>query len=159
MVRAQAVLEIVAFELGRQRCGLVVDDVERVIRAVALTPLPNAPAVIEGLISVAGVPVAVLDIRKRLGLSPKPIHVDDVLVITRAGDRRVAIRADRVLGLVKVDQTDVRAAKTIAAMDLQIAGVAMLPDGVVLLHDPQAFLTQAEAAELAKLTTTESVAP
>jgi purine-binding chemotaxis protein CheW len=159
MVRAQAVLEIVVFELGRQRYGLMIDDVERVLRAVALTPLPNAPAIIEGLISVAGSPVAVLDIRKRFGLRPKPIDVDDVLIMTRAGDRQVAIRANRVIGVVKVDPADVRDAKTIAPMDPQIAGVATLPDGVVLLHDPRAFLTQAEAVDLARLTTTESVAP
>jgi purine-binding chemotaxis protein CheW len=158
MAQAQAGLEIVVFELRRQRFGLRIDDVDRVLRAVALTPLPNAPAIVEGLISVAGAPVVVLDIRTRFGLRSTPIDVDDMLIITRVGDRRVAIRADRVIGLIKVDQADVREAKTIAPMAPQIVGVATLPSGVVLLHDPQAFLTQAEAVELAALMVTESVA-
>jgi purine-binding chemotaxis protein CheW len=159
MVQAQAVLEIVVFDLGQLRCGLVAADVERVVRAVTLTPLPNAPAIVEGLINIAGAPVAVLDIRKRFGLHLKPLEVDDVLVITHAGDRRVAIRADRVIGIIKIDPADIRDASTVAPMDPQIAGVAMLPDGVVLLHDPKAFLAQAEAIELDTLISAEPVAP
>jgi purine-binding chemotaxis protein CheW len=158
MAQAKAGLEIVVFDLGRQRFGLLAEDVERVLRAVALTPLPNAPAIVEGLISIAGAPVAVLDIRKRFSLGSKLIDVNDLLIITRAGERRVAVRADRALGVVKIDQADVRDAKAVAPMGPQIAGVVALPDGVVLIHNPQAFLTQAETIDLAKLIP-EPVAP
>ena len=151
MAQARAGLEIVVFDLGQQRFGLMIDDVERVLRAVALTPLPNAASLVEGLFCMAGAPIAVLDIRKRFGLPPKPIDVDDLLIVTRAGDRRVAIRAERGAGVVKIDPAGVRDAKSIAAMDPQISGVATLSDGVVLVHDPGAFLTQAEAVELDRL--------
>lgn len=157
MAGAQATVEFVAFDLGRQRCGLIVADVERVLRAVALTPLPNAPTIVEGAINVAGAPVAVLDIRKRFGFRPKPMDVDDVLIVTRAGDRRVAIRADRASGIVKVDAADIHDVKTVAPMGAQVVGVATLPDGIILIHDPRAFLTQVEASELDRLTL-ESVA-
>ena len=156
MVEAQAALEIVVFALGQERFGLAVRDVERVLRAVASTPLPNAPAIVEGVVSLAGEPVAVLDLRGRFALPPKPVEITDMLIVTRAAGRRVAIRADRVAGVVKVAAADIRAAETVAPMAVQIAGVAMLPDGVVLLHDPDAFLTQSEAVELAALTTPPS---
>ena len=156
MAGRQAIVEIVAFDLGRQRCGLIAADVERVLRAVAVTPLPNAPAVIEGLISIAGAPVAVVDFRKRLGLRPKSIELDDVLIVTRAGDRRVAIRADRAAGVIKVAAADIHDTTALGPLGTQVGaaqvvGVATLPDGIILIHDPQAFLTQAEAAELAGL--------
>lgn len=158
MAGSKGTVEIVALDLGRQRCGLIVADVERVLRAVASTPLPDAPAVIEGLISVAGAPVVVVDIRKRLGLRPRSIALDDVLVITRAGERRLAIRADRAAGVVKIPAADIHDATAVGAIGAQVAGVAMLPDGIILIHDPQAFLTQAEAAELDRLVG-EPVAP
>jgi purine-binding chemotaxis protein CheW len=152
MAGSKAIVEIVAFDLGRLRCGLIAADVERVLRAVAMTPLPNAPAVIEGLISIAGSPVAVVDIRKRLGLRPKSIDLADVLIVTRAGDRRVAIRADRAAGVIKVAAADIHDATAVGPMAAQVVGVATLPDGIILIHDPRAFLTQAEAADLAGLT-------
>jgi purine-binding chemotaxis protein CheW len=158
MAGSQATVEIVAFDLGRQRCGLMVADVERVLRAVALTPLPNAPAVIEGVISLAGAPVAVVDLRKRLGLPAKAIDLDEVLLVTRAGARRVAIRADRAVGLVKAAAADLHDTAEVGPMAAEIAGVVTLPDGILLLHDPRAFLTQAEAAALDRLAL-QSVAP
>lgn len=69
-----------AFDVGRQHCGLVVEDVERAPRAV--TPAPKAPEIVEGLINVAGTPVAVFDICKRLGFRPKPVDIGDVLILT-----------------------------------------------------------------------------
>lgn len=151
MAGRQASVEIVAFDLGRRRFGLIVDDVERVLRAVALTPVPNAPAVIEGLINVAGAPVAVMDLRKHLGLRPKSIDVDDVLIVTRASGRRVAIRADRAAGVLTVDAADVHDTAALGPMGPHLAGLAALPDGIMLIHDPRAFLTQAEATEIDRL--------
>lgn len=156
MVQVGTALEIVAFELDRQRFGLVVHDVERVLRAAASTPLPKAPAIVEGVLSLAGDPIPVLDLRARFELPSRPVGLTDMLIVTRAADRRVAIRADRVTGVIKVAAAAIREAKTVAPMAVQIAGVAVLPDGVVLLHDPAAFLTQSEAIELAKLTAAPS---
>ena len=42
------------FTLGGQRCVLRGNVVTEVVRAVEITPLPNAPAVVEGIIDVRG---------------------------------------------------------------------------------------------------------
>jgi chemotaxis signal transduction protein len=118
---------------------------------VATTPAPKAPPVIAGMISVAGEPVAVLDLRRRLGQRPKPVALDDVLMLARVRGRRVAIRADRVTGIVEVDPADVRAAGRVTAMAAEVAGVVALPEGLLLINDPDAFLDEAEAAGLDRL--------
>lgn len=159
MAKVQAGIEIVVFDIGRQRFGLAVDHVDRVLRAVALTPVPNAPAIVEGLINIAGTPLAALDLRKRFGLRAKPVDASDVLVVARAGGRKVAIRADRAMGVVKVGPAEVSDPRTILAGDVPIAGVAVLQDGLVLVQDPEAFLTQSEALELDRVMAPEAAAP
>lgn len=145
------VVQIVAFEVGRQRFGVPAAAVERVVRAVATTPAPKAPAVIAGMINVAGEPVAVLDLRRRFGQRPKPVALDEVMILARVRARSVAIRADRVTGIVEADPGDVRAAGRVTAMAAEVAGVLALPEGLLLISDPDAFLTQAEAAEVDRL--------
>ena len=150
---AQDELEILVFCVGQQRYGLSLLDVEQVVRAIPATPLPRAPQVIEGVINVHGSAVAVLDIRARFGLRPKPVSVEDILIVARAGDRRVAVRADRTAGLAKVDRAEVHDAAAVTSKATHVAGVVTLPDGIVLIHDLRTFLTESEDAEIGLLMT------
>jgi purine-binding chemotaxis protein CheW len=141
-------VQIVSFEMDRRRFGVPAAAVERLLRAAAVTPTPGAPDVVEGVLDLAGAPVAVLDLRRRFGLRRKPMALSDVLIVTRSTSRRIALRADRVIGMQTINQADLHPPAAVAPMALQIAGVALLPDGVVLVQDPDAFLTAAEGAEL-----------
>jgi purine-binding chemotaxis protein CheW len=44
--------EVLVFEVGGQTYGLPTADVRELVRAVAITPLPGAPGVIEGVVNV-----------------------------------------------------------------------------------------------------------
>lgn len=132
---------ILSFEVGGVRYGLPAEGVARLVRAVAVAPLPKAPAVVEGVVNVHGELVPVLDLRARFNLPPKPVEPSDRFVLALAGDRPVAVRADAVAGLVHVDAT---APDDIVVGTRHLAGVGRLPDGVVLIADLGAFLSQAE---------------
>ena len=143
-------MEIVIFELEQQRYGLPAEDVHEVVRVVTIVPLPNAPDVIEGIIDVRGTVTAVLDVRKRFRLPPKPLEPSDQFVLASAGKRDVALRVDRATELIRIDPTDVDDAKEVVPGQEYITGVAKLPDGLVLIHDLLTFLSEAESVVLAE---------
>ncbi len=145
---ARAALEVLLFEVDGQRYALPSSVVLEVLRAVALVPLPKAPPIVEGAVNVRGAVVAVLDIRTRVRRSPKAIEPSDHLVLALAGARRVALRADRALGLLHLEPAQVEDAKVALPSAEYLAGVAKLADGLVLLHDLDRFLTEAEAETL-----------
>ena len=58
-------MDILIFKLGDARFGLPAADVRELHRAVAMVALPKAPPIVEGIISVRGRIVPVLDIRAR----------------------------------------------------------------------------------------------
>jgi purine-binding chemotaxis protein CheW len=136
--------EILVFTLGAARYALWSTDVRELIRAVAIVPLPRAPRIVEGVINLRGQIVPVLDLRARLGLVPKPLEPTDHFIVVSAGERLVAVRADRALSLVTVG--------TGSLDELQaapfLAGAARLPDGLVLIHDLRTFLAAGETTEL-----------
>jgi len=139
-------MDFVIVELECQRYGFRAGAVREVVRAVTITTLPNAPAVLDGIINVRGALVAVLDLRRRFDLSARPLDPSEYFVLARAGDRDVALRVDRATELISVDPADIDHGEPILCRSRYVAGVAKLADGLVLIHDLETFLSAAEAA-------------
>ena len=141
-------MDVLVFHLNRQRYGLIGADVRQVLRAVTIAPLPRAPAIVEGFINLRGALVPVLDIRARFRLPAKPLAVTDHLIVATAGTRLVALRVDGTVDLMGIDPALIEDPAPLAANADLVAGVAKLPDGLVLIHDLRAFLSAAEADAL-----------
>jgi len=144
-------VEVLVFQLSGQRYGVCVADVRELLRAVTFAPLPKAPAFVEGVINRRGALVPVLDIRTRFRLPARAPAVSDHLVVAAAGDRLVALRVDRAVDLIPVDPELIESPSRVVPGTAFVAGVAKLPDGLVLIHDVHTFLSQAEADALADL--------
>lgn len=112
---------------------------------MAVAPLPRAPPIVEGVINVRGALVPVLDIRQRFGIPPHPLTLDQHLIIARSGPRVVALRVDRALDLVEVDESAIESAATLTPGAEYVTGIARLPDGVLVIHDLERFLSLDEA--------------
>lgn len=137
-------LDLLVFELAAARHALPLECVREVARAVLITPLPDAPPVIEGVIDVRGDVVPVYDLRLRFGLPARALSSDEWLVTAWTGDRVVAFRADRADEIVTVGSTAIAGREAVPGQSACMAGVARLPDGMVLIDDLTAFLDAAE---------------
>jgi purine-binding chemotaxis protein CheW len=136
------------FEAGGQRYGLPSADVRELVRAVTITPLPGASAVIEGVVNVRGRVLPVLDIRARFRLPAKPLEPSDHFIVATAGPRGVILRVDRATHLAMVDESSILTAQSLGPNATYVAGVARMDDGMVLIHDVATFLSSAEAESL-----------
>jgi len=147
-VTASPSASLLIFMLGPLRLALHVEVVREVVRAVAIAVLPRAPAIVEGVINVRGAIVPVLDIRSRFRLAPESLHPDQHLIIAWAGVRLVGLRVDRATGFVTVERTAIEAAAPAVPGVEYVAGIARLPDGLLVINDLRGFLALDEAAQL-----------
>ncbi len=145
---SQSLVRLLTFELADQRFGIPAVDVQEVARAVSLSRLPKAPQIVEGVINFRGTAIPVLDIRARFKLPAKPVRPSDHLIVARAGPRVVAIRVDSVVDLLTISRSDIDSVASITPKSDYIAGVARLPNDIVLIHELATFLSAAEAADL-----------
>lgn len=136
------------FRLGQHRFGLPLADIVEVVPAVAVTPFPGAPDVVEGVIDVRGQVVPVLDIRARFRIPPNPLEPSDHFVLARVGGRRFALRANEALDLVRIPEEAITPSVSVVPETDLIAGVARLADGLVLIHDLRKFLTEEESLRI-----------
>jgi purine-binding chemotaxis protein CheW len=139
---------LVIFEVETHLYAISIDHTRELLRAPTIVPFPRAPAVVEGIINIRGRLTPVLDLRKRFNLPARPPGVDDYIVVVHAGPRLAGFRVDRVLDVTRVRPEDIEAAAAITPRADYLAGVAKLPDGMVLIHDPATFLSAAEAGEV-----------
>ena len=126
---------LLLFRVADGRFGLPLPLVERVVRAVAVTPMPQDSGSVVGIINVHGAVLPVIDLRKQFGAPVREIELSDCFVLVHNGDRRLALIVDCVEGVVAADAADIVQAGqgTLAAIPGS-DGVVRLPDGLAFIH-------------------------
>jgi len=132
------------FCLESVRHAIPLAAVERVIRAVEVTPLPDAAGTVMGVISVHGAVLPVVDTRRLFGLEERAIIADDLFVIVRTGRRRLALVADSVEHVVEMPAERIATMDDIAPSSRLVAGFARLQNGIVMIHDLERCISDAE---------------
>lgn len=132
---------LVAFTLDEHRYALPLAAVERVVRAVAVTHVPDSPHVL-GIVNMHGEIVPVVDLRRRFGLAERVLTLSDQFIVTRSTRRRIAVLADTVTAVVDCGDEDLLEASPILAGARQLGGVAKSKDGVlVVIRDLDTLLS------------------
>lgn len=144
-----ATIPLMVFSLAGQRYAVPLDAAERVLPMVAIAPLPGGPEGVLGAVNVHGEIVPVLDVRRRLGLEPRAYGPETRLLLARTARRRVAVPADDVAGVAELPAQAVAPVDALADGIEQVSGVAAVGDGVLLIHDLEAFFSPDEERRLA----------
>jgi purine-binding chemotaxis protein CheW len=140
--------ELVVFRLDELRYALPLVTVERVIRAVAVTPLPQAPPVVLGVIDVEGRVLPVFNLRRRFRLPEREIGPADQFVIAHTAQKAVVLSIDEAEGVIERPTASIVHAESIMPELDHIKGVVQIEDGLVLIQDLERFLSADETRVL-----------
>ena len=90
---------LVVFTLEEQRFALHLQVVARIVPAVEVTLVPRAPDIVPGIISIGGILMPVVNIRKRFAFPEREMELSDQLIIVRTSTIKTAILVDTVSGV------------------------------------------------------------
>jgi purine-binding chemotaxis protein CheW len=119
--------------------GVDVLNVQEVLRFQPMTPVPQAPGVIEGLINLRGQIVTAIDMRRRLGLPTRSGDKSPMNMVVRTADGAVSLLVDEIGDVLDLDAaTYERTPENLdpAAREL-IRGVYKLKDRLLLILDAE----------------------
>ena len=74
--------------------GIASSVVQHIEMVEHITPLPNAPAAVEGVVFSRGQVIPILDLRRRFGFAPIAHDLRTRLVVVHTGGRTVGLRVD-----------------------------------------------------------------
>jgi purine-binding chemotaxis protein CheW len=112
MTAPNPVLRPQATQTGRQFCTFFVADlffgvdvlhVQEVLSFQQTTRVPQAPAVVEGLINLRGQIVTAIDMRRRLQLPPRGGEQTPMNIVVRTEDGAVSLLVDDIGDVLDVD--------------------------------------------------------
>lgn len=139
---------LMVFMLDDQRYALPLHAVDRVVRMVAITPLPKAPDIVLGIINIQGRIIPVINMRRRFSLPDREVVLTDQLIVAHTARRPVALVADVVLDIIAYTAQSLIAAENILPKVEYVAGVVKLTGGLILIHDLDKFLSLDEESYL-----------
>jgi purine-binding chemotaxis protein CheW len=136
---AQTSGQLSTFFVADMFFGVDVLDVQEVLRSQEMTPVPQAPDVVQGLINLRGQIVTAIDMRRRLGMQPPNGDQAPMNMVVRTSEGVVSLLVDEIGDVLDVDAATYELPPDNldpAAREL-IRGVYKLKDRVLLVLDTE----------------------
>jgi purine-binding chemotaxis protein CheW len=147
---------VVAFRLDRHIYALPIEPVVQIVEMVAMTPIPQLEDVVEGVINVHGTAVAMVKLRRHIGLPDVPLQLNTPIILMQAGGRTVGLIVDEVVDVLDLPDSQIIRLADVVPEELGKAPVlralAYGPDKAVLLLDPENLFQPHHLRALAQAT-------
>lgn len=114
-IRSDVQVELACLAVRGQVFGVEVQQVREIVRAPAVTPLPNAPALLEGVIDLRGVIVPVVDLGRALGGAPVGDDAAARIALVEVDGLVFGLRAGGASDVLAVAAGDVQAPPALVA--------------------------------------------
>jgi len=147
--------QYLTFRLDGQEYGIAILKVQEIKGWDKITPIPNSPAYVKGVLNLRGVIVPVIDLRLRFGLAAAERDIFTVIIVVNIGGRLAGIVVDAVSDVINVGDGQHCAAPEYEGQKNRefIKGLAQVDDKLLILLDIER-LVNPEALE-----ETEAAAP
>ncbi|MGC3981439.1 MAG: chemotaxis protein CheW [Steroidobacteraceae bacterium] len=138
--------QMLTFVLASESYAVDIQRVQEIRGWTAVTPIPEAPSHILGVLNLRGAIVPIIDLRARIGITPVEPSATTVIIVlnveTQTGARLFGIVVDRVSDVANLSDTTLQAVPAMGnqASARYLRGLVNLHDTMVLLLDIDALL-------------------
>src|SRR5580765_6820193 len=145
--------QYLTFRLGDEEYGVEILKVQEIKGYTAITPVPNTPAYLKGVMNLRGTIVPVVDLRAKFGMAETEYTAFTVIIVLTVGTKVVGLIVDAVSDVLNIPKTDIQATPDFGAqVDARfISGMAKAGDKLVVLLDIDRVLGEAGLADLAAI--------
>ncbi|MBN2545347.1 MAG: purine-binding chemotaxis protein CheW [Spirochaetes bacterium] len=105
-------LSLVTFKISSELYGIDIMDVMEIIRLCEITPIPNSPDFIDGVINLRGDIIPIVDLKKRFNFDEKTFTEEEELlrgiIIILVNDLRIGIIIDQVYKVINIYREEIK---------------------------------------------------
>ena len=145
-VGAAAGAQYLTFRLGDAEYGLEILKVQEIRSYSAITPIPNTPRAVRGVMNLRGHIIPVVDLRVTFGMSEAEYSRFAVVVVVSIAGKIVGLLADGVSDVLTLARTDIQPPPDFGApIEARlISGMAKAGEKLVILLDVEHLLDGAD---------------
>ena len=148
---AVPMVQLVVFRVGTEEYGVDILRIKEIINPLRITPVPRAPAFVEGVVELRGTIVPVVDLRKRFEVPAPPVGRRGKYVIVGIQGRVVGLVVDQVVETLRVPRPEVKSPPALFADALAaefFEGVCYLKGRILFILNLDKILTSQERLRL-----------
>jgi purine-binding chemotaxis protein CheW len=147
------------FELDSEEYGLEILKVKEIIGIMNITPVPQTPSYVKGVINLRGKVIPVIDLRLKFKMEPLEYNERTCIIVVNiagksGGEIMVGIVVDSVSEVLNINADEIEDTPTFGTkLDTEyILGMAKIKGGVKIMLDIDRVLTAEEIAVLDEAT-------
>ena len=143
--------QYLTFRLDGLDYGIPIHQVQEIRGWTKVTPLPNSPRYIRGVLNLRGTIVPIIDLRLRFNLQEVPYDAITVIVVVNVGGRLAGIVVDAVSDVINLNPEDRRSAPEFEghANRQFVQGLTQVEDKLLVLIDVDKLVSQDTLAQAA----------
>jgi purine-binding chemotaxis protein CheW len=100
-------LQMSCFFVGSALCGIDIKVIQEMNKQMEMTKVPQAPSYVLGIMNLRGRIVTIIDLGRKLGLSPSKTTEISRIIIVNSRDENIGLLVDRVTDVVTAKWEDV----------------------------------------------------
>lgn len=127
--------QYLTFTVGSEEYGVDILRVQEIKGHTAITPIPNAPPSIKGVMNLRGTVVPVIGLRESFGMAPLEYNKFSVIVVMTVGPKAVGVLVDAVSDVLNLKLADIDMAPELGGrVDMSlIEGMARAGDKFIVI--------------------------
>jgi purine-binding chemotaxis protein CheW len=143
-------IQVACFRLKDDLYAVDIMRIKEIIRPQKLTPLPQAPSFIDGIINLRGAVIPVVDMRKRFGMPARELTASTRLLIVRLSSQTLGLVVDDVTEVITVPVKEIKPPPVVSAglIANYLLGVCLSGENMVMLLDIDRLLSTNEISVL-----------
>ena len=143
-------IQVACFRLKDDLYAVDIMRIKEIIRPQKLTPLPQAPSFIDGIINLRGAVIPVVDLRKRFDMPERETGSATRLLIVRLVAQTLGLVVDDVTEVITVPVKDIKPPPAVSdGVDSQLSPWCLsFGRSLVMLLDIDRLLTTNEVSAL-----------
>lgn len=143
--------QVVIFKLGNEEYAIPIMQVQEIIRMIDITAVPQAPDFVEGIISLRGRIIPIIDLMKRFNLEGGE-HSDEMrIIVVDVQNQTVGIIVDMVSEVSNLGEDDISPSPVTLSNTAYLSGVGKLDGRLIILLDLDYILTEKEIAAVSNI--------
>src|SRR4051812_25728679 len=140
--------QYLTFPLGREEYGVEILKVQEIRGYSPITPIPNTPPHIKGVMNLRGTIIPVVDLRRKLSMPAAEYSAFTVIIVVTVGTRVTGLIVDGVSDVLNIARSDIQPTPDFGGhVDARfINGLVRAGDKLVALLDIDRVLAGDEVA-------------
>ncbi len=139
--------QFLTFTLDDQEFGIEILRVQEIKNFTRVTPIPNMPSCIKGVMNLRGTIVPIVDLRIRFDMPTTQYSQFTVIIVVNVGTRIMGLVVDAVSDVLNVESNAIEPTPDLGSINISfISGLAKSGDRLVTLLDIEQLLNDQVSA-------------